>query len=380
MMRLSRHAQAALAIAVLVGAPAAASAADPLKVGIVLSLTGPAAPFGIPERDAVEVIVKKINSAGGVGGRQIELAICDDGTNPTEAPRCVTQLVQRDKVQAIIGATIGSATLAMAPVAMRSQVPIVAPNATMSVTSRANSFYPWVFRAATSDLTTTKAVFDKTLAAGAKRIAIFYQEDAYGKDTADYLQELAKKAGITVVDTASAPLSAMNVTVHATKLRNAEPDAVIVQVSQPALAAAFVTASRQVGLKAQFWGGPGFGQAAFIKAAGAAAEGARVVIMANWDDPSPREKEFMQLLATAGKTPQGFGDVAGANAIITLVEAVKSVTGEVTGEKLRAALEKLCGVKTYAEGSACYGPDNHDGWTEEMLSSATIKDGKFKRE
>src|SRR5690606_36413551 len=118
-----------------------ALAADPLRIGLLLSLSGPAAPFGIPERDAVEVLVKKMNDEGGVNGRKIELSVYDDATNPTEAARGATQLIQQNKVVAIIGSTTGSGTLAAAPVAMRYEVPMVAPNGTLAVTLKENKFY-----------------------------------------------------------------------------------------------------------------------------------------------------------------------------------------------------------------------------------------------
>lgn len=64
--------------------PARAQANEPLRIGMLLSLSGPAAPFGIPERDVVEVLVRKLNSEGGINGRKIELSVYDDATNPTE--------------------------------------------------------------------------------------------------------------------------------------------------------------------------------------------------------------------------------------------------------------------------------------------------------
>ncbi|MBE0694912.1 MAG: ABC transporter substrate-binding protein, partial [Aquamicrobium sp.] len=66
-------------------APAAAEDVKPLKIGLLLSLSGPAAPFGIPERDAVKALADGVNAEGGVNGRKGELVTYDDATNPTEA-------------------------------------------------------------------------------------------------------------------------------------------------------------------------------------------------------------------------------------------------------------------------------------------------------
>lgn len=357
--------------------PLSAMSAEPLRVGLLLSVTGPAAPFGIPERDAVQGIVKKINAEGGVAGRPIELSVYDDATNPTESARGATQLIQKDKVVAIIGSTTGSGTLAAAPVAMRYEVPILAPNGTLSVTSKDNKFYPWVFRSLTGDLTNTDVLVKRAVEAGAKKIGIFYQEDAYGKNTADYMQEVAKRYGVEIAGVAAAPLNSTDLTPQATRIRNANPDAVLVQASAPALGAAFVRAAKQIDLKAQLWAPVGLGQRAFIEAAGPAGEGVKLVVLANWDDPIPQLKPLGDLMKAAGKTPQGFGELIGANAILAIVEAAKRVKGEVTGKALRDSLETLCGLKSYTAGTACYSADNHDGWSADFLTTVQIRDGKF---
>jgi branched-chain amino acid transport system substrate-binding protein len=358
--------------------PARAQASEPLRIGMLLSLSGPAAPFGIPERDAVEVLVRKFNNEGGINGRKIELSVYDDATNPTEAARGATQLIQQNKVVAIVGATTGSSTLAAGPVAMRYEVPMVAPNGTLAVTLKENKFYPWVFRSLSGDLTNTAVMFERAIAGGAKRIGLFYQEDAYGKNTADYLYELAKKANVTIVETATAQLKAIDLTSQATKIRNGNPDVVLIQASAPTLGAAFVRAARQVGLEAPMWAPIGLGQKSFIDASGEAGNGVRILLVANWDEPGAGLKELGKLMEAAGKPPQGFGEVIGSNALLAITEAAKTIKGEVTGRGLRDSMEKLCGIKTYSAGKLCFSPDNHDGWNGELLVSAEIRDGKFK--
>lgn len=366
-----------LAIGSIALLPGTAAAAEPLRIGLLLSLSGPAAPFGIPERDAVQAIAKKINAEGGVAGRQIELSVYDDATNPTEAARGATQLIQKDKVVAIIGSTTGSGTLAAAPVAMRYEVPILAPNGTVSVTSKENKFYPWVFRSLTGDLTNTDVLVKRAADAGAKKIGIFYQEDAYGKNTADYMQEVAKRYGLEIAGVAAAPLNSTDLSPQATRIRNANPDAVLVQASAPALGAAFVRAAKQIDMKSQLWAPVGLGQRAFIDAAGSAGEGVKLVVLANWDDPIPQLLPLGALMKAAGKTPQGFGELIGANAILAIVEAAKQVKGDITGKALRDSLEKLCGLQSYTAGKACYSAENHDGWSADFLTTVQIRNGKF---
>jgi branched-chain amino acid transport system substrate-binding protein len=350
---------------------------QPIKIGLLFSLSGPAAAFGIPERDAVQILVEDINSKGGVNGRNIELAIFDDTTNPTEAARGATKLIREDGVVAIIGSSTGSGSLAAGPIAARHNVPMLMPNATISVTAPDSSYYPYAFRTMPNDLVTTKTQFESAIAGGARKIAIFHQEDAYGKDSADYVRELAGAAGITITDTASAPLKAIEVAAQATRLRNGNPDAVLMHVTAPALGSAFVRAADQVGLDVPIWGGMGLGQKAFVEGIGASGSNVRLVVFGNWDDPSPRQAELGELLMKVGKPPVGFAELLSTNGLLAIVEAAKRIEGDITGQKVRDELERLCNVTTYSDGELCYSEDNHDGWSSDALSLVEIKDGKF---
>ncbi len=384
MQRSHRCTAMAATVAVLASVWSTRAAAEekkPLPIGLLLSLTGPAAAFGIPERDAAEILTKHINDSGGVNGRKIELHTYDDATSPTEAARGATQLIQQDKVIAIIGSTTGSGTLAAAPVAMRYEVPMLAPNGTVSVTSKENRFYKWVFRTTASDTTNAAMMFDHAVKAGAKRIALFHQEDAYGKNALDYIQEAAKKRGVQLVEVATAPLKALDLTAQATKIRNANPEVVLIQVSSPALGGAFVRAARQGDLKAPIWGPIGLGQKAFLEASGDAANGVKLVVVANWDDPVESNIELGKMLEAAGKPPRGFGEILSTNGLLAIVAAVKKIDaegkGEITGKALQQALEHVCGLHTYSTGSLCYSPDNHDGWGADVPFVVEVRNGKF---
>lgn len=381
-MQVSRTVTKFLIAGMLAAAPvfhAQAQEKKPIKIGLLLSLSGPAAAFGIPERDAVQVLVEDINKNGGIDGKKIELAIYDDTTNPTEAARGATKLIREDGVVAIIGSSTGSGSLAAGPIAAREKVPMLMPNATISVTARESSQYPFAFRTMSNDLVTTKKQFEAAVASGAKKIAIFHQEDAYGKDSADYVKKLAEGAKVTITGTASAPLKSIEVAAQATKLRGENADAVLMHVTAPGLGAAFVRAANQVGLNVPIWGGMGLGQKAFIEGTANAGNGVKLVVFGNWDDPSPRQARLAEILTKAGKPPVGFAELLSTNGLLAIVEAAKRVKGDVTGPQLRDELEKLCKVTTYSDGELCYSKDDHDGWSSDALTVVEIRDGKFKR-
>src|SRR5690606_6903782 len=104
----------------------------PIKIGAVLSLSGPAAPFGVPERDAAQAYIDEVNEDGGVDGREVELIVKDDKTNPTEAAQVAQDLVDQGVV-AIIGSTTGSATQAMTAATAPAEVPVVGLNTTVGI-------------------------------------------------------------------------------------------------------------------------------------------------------------------------------------------------------------------------------------------------------
>lgn len=359
---------------------AAFAADEVVKVGGILSLSGPAAPFGIPERDAVEILANKINAEGGIKGRKIEVIFHDDQSNPTEAARGATRLIQQEKVQAIIGSTLGTGTLALMPIAMNNKVPVLAPIGTIDATSKKHAFWPWLFRSAPTEEVILDGIMERGVF-GPKRtkFAVMYQEDAYGKAGMEYALKLSKDKNIDVVASVSAPLNAIDLTSAATKIRNANPEVVLLETSAPALGAAFVRAAKQVGLTTPIIGSGSLNQRPFLDAAGPAGEGVQVVSLGNWDDPSDKQNALGDILRAAGKKPSGYGELLSSTGFLVLMEALKRVDGEPTGPAIRDAIESICDFKgTFIDGSICYSKDQHEGFSKDSLVTVEISNGKFR--
>lgn len=360
--------------------PVRSQSPETLKIGVLLSLSGPAAAFGIPERDIVKILADRYNAEGGIGGRKIELVYHDDQTNPTESARGATKLIQQDGVVAIIGPTIGSGALAMLPIAARAQVPVLAPVGTISVTAKQSGYFPWVFRTCPNDELLVSASMEKAvLKSGFKRLAVMYQEDAYGKNSAAFAERFAKEHGIEIVTQASAPATAVDLSAAATRIRAANPDSVLLWTSTPGMGAAFVRAARQVGLGAPIIGSGALVQRSFVEAAGPAAENVTILAFANWDDPSPKLKALDTLLRANGKTPSGFGELLTATGLVALVAAINSIKGPVTGKALRDALETLKALDNpYVDGKFGYSAESHEGFGADALRPVVIREGRFK--
>jgi branched-chain amino acid transport system substrate-binding protein len=368
-----------LLVAALAAGPAFGQAKEPVKVGIVLSMSGPAAVFGLPERDAINAVYKEVFASAGVNGHRLDLVFCDDKTNPTEAARCVTQLTNDEKVVAIVGPGSGGNILAAGPIADRLKVPLLGPAGTVAITDKANAFYPWVFRVAINDMVGVRALLEAAVKAGAKKIGVIYQEDAYGKFGNDFAAKLGAEIGFQVVESVSAPYTATDLTPQATKLRNANVDAVFMQLSISSLGAGFLKAANEVGLKVPLYGNSGLAQKSFIDAAGPLGEGVRVLSIGNLPyDPTPPEQKLSAMLVKNGNKPQGWGEIVGVNGLMAVVAAIKAIDGPITGQKMRDTLENLCGFETYSMGKPCFTKDNHDGWGADALVLTTIRGGQFR--
>jgi branched-chain amino acid transport system substrate-binding protein len=352
-------------------------AKPPVKVGAVFSMSGPAAVFGIPERDSLNSLIKEFG--GIMDGRKVDFVFCDDKTNPTEAARCVTQLINDEKVVAIIGPGTGGGILAAGPVAQRLSVPLLGPAGTVAVTDKNNAFYPWVFRIAPNDTAGMESLWKQIVRNGAKKVAIVYQEDAYGKFGAEFAQKLSKDLGFTIVEAAGVPYTATDLTPVVTKFRNAGADAIFMQLSVTSLGASFLKAVNEVGLKVPLYANSGLAQKGFIDAAGPMAEGVRVLSIGNLPyDPTPPEQKLSAIIKKNGYTPQGWGDLLAANGYMTIKAALAKIDGPVTGEKMRDTIETLCGFETLSMGKGCFSKDNHDGWHADALVLTTVRGGQFR--
>jgi branched-chain amino acid transport system substrate-binding protein len=376
-LKLKRHLISALAAGAIVVLANAQEA--PVKIGAVLSLSGPAAVFGIPERDAIQAVVANMNSTT-KGGRKFEVSFYDDKSNPTDATRAVTQAINNDKVVAIMGPSTGSGVLAAGPIALRLSTPLIGPAGTLAITDPKNEFYPWIFRAAPSDASDVRAILQDMAKGNAKKIGIFYQEDAYGKTGVDLAREVGPGLGLEIVETASGPYTATDLTAQATKLRNAGAQAVFLQISIAALGSSFVKAARQVGLTVPIYANAGLAQRSFAENVGGEVEGLRILSIGNLPyDPSPGEAQLAKILEVAGKQPQGWGELTGVNALMAALGAIDKQKGkEIDGASMRETLESLCDFDKFSRGRVCYSAKDHDGWHEDSLVITEIRNKQFR--
>lgn len=378
MRRLILKGMAAGLAAAAIGLPATfAQAQDkaPIRVGALIALSGPAAAYGAEERRAIEAVAAKVNAAGGIDGHKIELVVRDTKTNPTEAARLANQVIRDEQVVAIIGATTGSETLAFADAAMRAEIPLFPMVGTASVTDPDKPYTKWVFRMSVPLQTDLPTSFNRLVADGHKRMAIFSEEDAYGEQGSEMVAQLAEQTdGVEVVARVSAPKTATDLTTAATRIRNANPDAIFLISASTSQAGAFLRKVQDVGMSVPVYSLAGIVQKQIISSAGKAAELLIAPALVNPHEPGPLTDLFDLMQDNGGV--DGFGALLGANAMATVVAALEK--GARTGAEIRDAVEALGPIKGYAAGPIQFSAEDHDSWGPETLFFVTIRGDQFK--
>lgn len=294
MMRIGRPTRRAALVGLggAVAAPAlmrSAWAADPINVGVAVPLSGANAQFGVNSRNGIELVADQINAAGGIkslGGAKINLVVADSTSTPTSAANVAQRMITQNRVSAILGAFASSLTIAISEVTERRDVPLLTMSFADQVTGRG---FKNVFQVVAKASVIGAAQFDGTLAiakaAGQtlERVAIMYEDTAYGTAQAVGLREGARKAGVQLVMDDAYPLGITDVTPLINKLRASGAQAVF-PVSYLSDSLQIIRVMRQQGITIPAIGGAaGYVIPDFEKGLGEFAEGVLSISPANYD-------------------------------------------------------------------------------------------------
>lgn len=375
-------------LALLVSATAALSAQAQIKVGVVLSTTGPASSLGIPERKTVELFPKDI------AGQKIEYTILDDASDPTGAVKATRKLVSEDGVHLVIGATTTPSSLAMRDVVAEAGVPEISIAAGRSIVFPVDEKRKWVFNTAPTTSLMAGAVVQHMKKKGVKTAAYIGFDDAFGEDWAANFADAAKAAGIEVVANERYSRSATSVTGQTLHIKAAKPDAVMIGASGTA-AALPERSFKQIGYTGTLYQSGGVGNPDFLRICGADCHGTVVAVAPGMvarqlPDDSPIKQSAMRFANTyegvhGKKSITQFGANAWDSGIlfehavpVALKQAMPSDTAAFR-KALRDALEGLKAVPA-AGGIYTMAPDNHNGLNELGVVLVKIVDGDWQLE
>ncbi len=250
-----------------------AFAADPIKIGSVLSVTGPAAFLGDPELKTLQMYVDDINKKGGVIGRPLQLVHYDDGSDASKANGFAKRLIEDDNVDVLVGGTTTGSTMSMVPLAEKANIPFISLAGAVVIIEPVKK---WVFKMPHTDRMAAEKVFEDMKKRGISKVALLSESSGFGNSGKKETEGVAAKYGITLVANESYGPKDTDMSPQLTKIRTS-PGVQAVFVFGLGQGPAIVTKNyKQLGLDLPLYHAHGVASDEFIKLAGPAAEGVRL--------------------------------------------------------------------------------------------------------
>lgn len=318
-----------------------------IKIGSVLSVTGPASFLGDPEKRTLEIYVDEINAKGGVNGQKLQLIVYDDAGNPENARTFATRLVEEDKIVAMVGGSTTGTTLAMVQVAEDAKIPFISLAGAIQIIDPVRK---WVFKTPHTDRMACEKIFADLKSRNLTKIAVISGTDAFGKSMRDQCVVVAPKAGISIVHEETYGPRDSDMTPQLTNIRN---KAGVQAVINPGFGQgpAIVTRNyHQLGIKLPLYQSHGVASKQFIELAGPAAEGVRLpaaalLVADKLPSADPQKSVVVNYSKTyqtkTGQQVSSFGGHA-YDGLMILVEAMKRAKSA-DASKVRDEIERTKG-------------------------------------
>lgn len=372
--------KALLTGAFLVSTAFGAGAAEPIKIGSVLSVTGPAAFLGDPEMKTLQTYLEKINAEGGVLGRKLELVHYDDGSESNKANSFAKRLIESDKVDVIIGGTTTGATMAIVPLVEKAGVPFISLAGAVVIVEPAKK---WVFKTPHTDRMAAEKVFEDMKKRGITKVGLLSETSGFGQSGRKEAQGVAAKYGITLVADETYGPKDTDTTAQLTKIKGTAGVQAIFVFGLGQGPAIVTKNYGQVGANLPLYQSHGVASDEFIKLAGKAAEGVRLptpamliaqALPAN-DPQKPVVVGYNKMYRDKFKVePSTFGGYA-YDALALYVDAVKRA-GSTDKEKVRSAIEQTKGFVGTTGAFNMSGTD-HMGLDLSAFRMVEVKNGDW---
>jgi len=250
-----------------------AIAAEPIKIGSVLSVTGPAAFLGDPELKTLQLYVDDINKKGGVIGRPLQLVHYDDGSDANKANGFAKRLLEDDKVDILVGGTTTGSTMSMVPLAEKSGTPFISLAGAVVIIEPVKK---QVFKTPHTDRMAAEKVFEDMKKRGITKVALLSETSGFGASGKKETEAVAAKYGITLVANETYGPKDTDMSPQLTKIKGT-PGVQAVFVFGLGQGPAIVTKNyKQLGITLPLYQSHGVASDEFLKLAGPAAEGVRL--------------------------------------------------------------------------------------------------------
>lgn len=354
---------------------------DPLKIGIMLPITGPLSFVGGTMKESVDLLVEQYQAAGGIAGKPFSVHLYDTESNNTLVGQHMRRLIETDHVTVVLGPTVTGETLVARPIANELKVPLLPFAGTEAVTQPPS---PYLFTAVPSDLQVAKAMVDLAKSQGFDKIGFLYSADGFGQTGLKVLTALAAKEGVTLAAVEEFGPRDADMTPQIMRIRSSAAEVLFVWGVNPG-PTIIMRNAQQLGFDRPIYNSYGVASQQFIDQAGATAEGSYVAATAIMgaralpDDDPIRQTTIGYVDAFEVKYGRPVAAFNGYvfDAFKALELALASNGGETDPESIASALRNVSfaganGRLAFKEGSSTAQADDNGA-----IIMLKIEDGKF---
>lgn len=380
MHRSTKLVRGLLAAALLVSVAAHAD----IKIGVILSTTGPAASLGIPEKNTIELLPKEM------GGQKVSYIVLDDATDVTHAVQNFRKLTSEDHVDAVIGSSVTPNSLAMVDVAAETHTPMISLAASIGIIAPMDAKRAWAFKVPQNDALMADAIAQYMAKHGIKTVGFIGFSDAYGDSWLNEFGKAAAARGVKVLDVERFNRTDTSVTGQVLKLMSSDPQAILIAGAGTPAALPETTLKDQ-GYKGVIYQTHGVANNDFLRVCGKACDGTLLpagplLVSEQLPDSNP-VKVSSNAYRKAYEAVYGVGSIAtfgghawDAGHMLAAAVPVALKTAQPGTEAfraaLRAALENIHDL-ALSHGIMNTTPQDHNGLDERARVMVEIEHGKW---
>ena len=323
---------------------------DKVKIGVFMSMTGDTANFGISSTNGIKLATDETNAAGGINGKQVELDVQDDRSDPSEAATIVTKFVTQDGVHAILGEVASSRSIAAAPIAQNAKIPMLTPSSTNPEVTKKGDY---IFRSCFIDPVQGAAIAQfaaKTL--GKKRAGIMVdRKNDYSTGLEKFISATFIKLGGEMVVTQSYQAGDQDFNAQLTSIKGSNPDVIFVPGYYGDVAL-IAKQARDKGITVPFVGGDGWDAKQLYDIGGKALNGSFFSNHYSPYDTDPKVQKFVNdYKARYGAIPDALAATAydAARIMFDAIKRANSLDGKAIRDALAATKDfpGVTGIVTF---------------------------------
>jgi branched-chain amino acid transport system substrate-binding protein len=349
---------------------------DTIVLGQSAAFSGPAQRLGDSMREGAQLYFDEVNRNGGVHGRKIKLVSLDDGYEPDRAAPNTKKLIEDEKVFALFGYVGTPTSYAVLPIATEAKVPFF--GAFTGAEGLRAPFNKYVFNVRASYFQETEALVEFLVKQGKKRIAVFYQNDSYGKAGLEGVQKAMERRKLPIAALGTVERNTVDVDGAVAAISKVNPQAVIM-ISAYKSIGAFVRTMVKVGTRADFLNVSFVGSDALATELADLGHGVYIsqVVPYPWDPGFSVAIEFTALAKkNAPNLKPSFNNIEGYICAKIFVEGLRRAGANLTRESFIASLESLRDLDV-GKFRVSFSPTNHNGSNYVGLTVIIGKQGSF---